>query len=725
MAHFQFRSDRPIEQSAQDALERGSFARRLADHIHRWDGHESLVIGIHGDWGSGKSSVKNLAIERLNEFEDDAPHVIHFNPWMVSGEQHVAEAFFLELEIVLAAESLGQDGKKRAVAWRKYAKHFETAAKLSNALDVALPFVGALPGIGKGMAERLRDASGLMEHAAGTLEGKVKSFDKQKAEVRECFKQLKRKLVIVIDDLDRLTDEEIRIMFRVVKATTDFPKTVFLLLFQKSTVAKALNPICGGEGDLFLQKIIQVELGLPTMEHKKLAGFWEAGVTEILGKATMEKHLEDESLLNVWFDGLRHYFRNLRDVTRFLNSYGFVASGFCDDGIWEVNPVDLMVIEAIRLFDPEVYQLVAVNKAELTRYQREQHIDKLDDLTQRLLEVRNASLLSEAAFKGLLGDLFPILQAVWRNFSYADSSLLNWTREKRACVEKFFDIYFRFALATGELSEARIAKILALHGDRDALREEIKMAQEDGLLFDILDRLEAEEDFIADPSVAYVLALSDLCDFWERTPKKFIGSLPGSMYAHRAAYRFLRRIRPDKERSNAIVRLIRETQGILIAAEWIIDSTKEKDNSEWPKLNDSTAVALRREWVDRVRKARSELTFTRIKSLACLLRCWAEWSNWEEVHGWLQMQSSDVFVRLLESLASSSTSHSGYHPKTTRWISWKSLESFGSRDFWLSVSQRINSESESHPPHEIAQLLMESTVRWEEGSDDSDSHFFD
>jgi hypothetical protein len=149
MSTTRFRSDRPIEYSTQDGLERADFARRLAQNIQAWDGSESLVIGIHGDWGSGKSSVKNLVLERLGEFSDQSPRVLHFNPWMISGEQHVADAFFLETELVLEEEELGQDGKQRALAWRKYARHFETLAKLSTAVDVALPFIGAMAGLAR------------------------------------------------------------------------------------------------------------------------------------------------------------------------------------------------------------------------------------------------------------------------------------------------------------------------------------------------------------------------------------------------------------------------------------------------------------------------------------------------------------------------------------------------------------------------------------------------
>jgi hypothetical protein len=721
MSTTRFRSDRPIEQSSQDALERADFARRLAQNIQAWDGRESLVIGIHGDWGSGKSSVKNLVLERLREFGDQAPRILHFNPWMISGEQHVAEAFFLETELVLAEEELGKDGKQRAAVWRRYARHFETLAKLSSAVDVALPFIGAVPGLGKMMADRLREGAGLAENAASSLDAKAMPIDAQREEVRKLFQQLRRKLVIVIDDLDRLTDEEIRIMFRIVKATADFPNTVFLLLFQKSTVAKALDPICGDQGEVFLQKIVQVELGLPALPANKLAAFWEEGVTELVGKDLLNELNAGGRLLQLWLDGLQCYFRNRRDVTRFLNSFGFMASGFCKEGVWEVNVLDLMVVEAVRLFDPEIYRIIASHKSQLTGSSHDRNGNKLAELAKELVERRDQTLLAEGQFKDLLGELFPALQSGWSNMGYGDSYHAIWTREKRACIERFFDLYFRLSLPSGQISETVIAGILALKGDRESLREEFKIAREDGRLFEILERLEAEEDFIADASMAYVLALSDLCDYWDRKTGGFLDSWPGSLYAHRAAYRLLRSIRNSDDRESALVRLIRETHGLLIAGQWINDSIKDDGKMEWPKITGDAADQLKNEWVERVRSSKGEKSFTRIKGLPLLLNLWADWSEWSEVRSWFLTVPAIDLVSVIESLVSTSTSTSGYRSKTTSWISWKNLEHYADRSFWDSVIAQLEAEALQDSSKNILLLLKEAIERWDQGKNDLDS----
>jgi predicted KAP-like P-loop ATPase len=84
-----FNPDRPIESSAEDRLERSVFSQQLADRISAWRGQESLVVGLYGDWGTGKSSVKNLILERLSKLATDAPFIVEFNPWLVSGEEKI------------------------------------------------------------------------------------------------------------------------------------------------------------------------------------------------------------------------------------------------------------------------------------------------------------------------------------------------------------------------------------------------------------------------------------------------------------------------------------------------------------------------------------------------------------------------------------------------------------------------------------------------------------
>ncbi|MBF1104872.1 MAG: NTPase, partial [Solobacterium sp.] len=56
-----YSTDRPIEKEEQDLLGRATFSKQLGKTIYEYDFQSGLVIGVFGKWGSGKTSVINMA----------------------------------------------------------------------------------------------------------------------------------------------------------------------------------------------------------------------------------------------------------------------------------------------------------------------------------------------------------------------------------------------------------------------------------------------------------------------------------------------------------------------------------------------------------------------------------------------------------------------------------------------------------------------------------------
>lgn len=65
-----FRDDRPILYVYEDNLDRVGLARSIARSISDISQDSSIVIGIAGAWGSGKTSVVNLVREELQQLAD-------------------------------------------------------------------------------------------------------------------------------------------------------------------------------------------------------------------------------------------------------------------------------------------------------------------------------------------------------------------------------------------------------------------------------------------------------------------------------------------------------------------------------------------------------------------------------------------------------------------------------------------------------------------------------
>ena len=128
-----FIPDKPIETEKDDFLGRVNFSKHLGKALLQWKEQESLVIAIYGEWGSGKSSVINLASEFItNSSEQNKPTIIEFNPWLFSEQEKLTEHFFNEIAQEL---EIKRDSNKDEVIAKKLRFY---AALLSLAPDKKL-----------------------------------------------------------------------------------------------------------------------------------------------------------------------------------------------------------------------------------------------------------------------------------------------------------------------------------------------------------------------------------------------------------------------------------------------------------------------------------------------------------------------------------------------------------------------------------------------------------
>ena len=101
-----FNPDRPIKFPHEDSLNRKSFAKYIAKAILESQTKDSLVIGLLGEWGSGKTSLVNMTIDYINTIsdsleQDEKPIIIYFNPWNFSGQNQLISQFFNKLSFTL------------------------------------------------------------------------------------------------------------------------------------------------------------------------------------------------------------------------------------------------------------------------------------------------------------------------------------------------------------------------------------------------------------------------------------------------------------------------------------------------------------------------------------------------------------------------------------------------------------------------------------------------
>ncbi|MFH4800732.1 P-loop NTPase fold protein [Vibrio diabolicus] len=134
-----FASDRPITRVEEDLLGRSGFSTDLANAMASWHGKDSLVVALHGDWGAGKSSIKNMALSRLEEISEDKPDVIEFSPWEWAAQDKITASFFQEISKSIGRTDKSKSGKKLAATLKKYGLYLNTGETLVTGFSAALP----------------------------------------------------------------------------------------------------------------------------------------------------------------------------------------------------------------------------------------------------------------------------------------------------------------------------------------------------------------------------------------------------------------------------------------------------------------------------------------------------------------------------------------------------------------------------------------------------------
>lgn len=251
--------ERPIKSSRNDALERGRFVERFVDAIidKRTRRATGVIVGITGPWGSGKSSVLNLLTEKI---ESTYPNglVIRFDPWLVHGRDELIALFIREF--LTALEQRSHEGNE----WRR------AAAALADYADAL-----------SSVAKQVDGLFGSILRFSGWLGRRISTQDHSLVALRERLdsrlKQINAPIVVLIDELDRVEDGEVRAVAQLVRAIIDFPRVSYVLAYDHDRVIEALGMLPGitrrrarARGREYLEKIVQYAVPLPTTEREAL-----------------------------------------------------------------------------------------------------------------------------------------------------------------------------------------------------------------------------------------------------------------------------------------------------------------------------------------------------------------------------------------------------------------------------------------------------------------------
>lgn len=658
-----FSTDRPIVSRDEDRLGRSQFANDLANSICRWKSDDSLVIALYGNWGSGKSSIKNMTLEALKDSPSGCPTIVEFNPWQWAGHEQLSESFFSEIGKAIGKENKGKTSIALAKLWKKYSSFLKAGSFFLDGFRKAvfwlLLIIGGL-GLGGAflssswftlmakivgifavaLAIAIKWSGLFAERVAIFFEASAEAANKTLSEIKEelndSLRNLEVPLLVVIDDIDRLAQDEIALLFKLVKANADFPNIIYILLFQRDIVEKSLDAVSNGKGAEFLEKIVQMGLDIPMVERSRLETILFQGLDELLAEDIVRQHFDQTRWGNVFVGGMREYFETLRDVKRFLSSLTFHIGLFNKNGAFEVNPVDLFALETIRLFEPGVYHRLR-NSKELLTAQRDRH-DEGQSRQQVENIIKEASHASGSGVKEILAQLFPQTGWVFGGSTYGSDFYEGWFRELRICSPERFDTYFYLSIAETNISQADLEKIVALAGDRERLVAELRSLGKRGLLGVVVDRLEAYKQKISlQFAIPFVTALFDIGD---DLPEEQSGGafITPEMHLYRIIYWYLKQEEDTAKRLTILVQSVNATTGLAMPAILVSfesDADRPKKSPTSFLVDESSVKQLQDACLDRIRKAAASGLLYTNRRLAFILFHWHDWAGDEEPRSWV------------------------------------------------------------------------------------------
>jgi KAP-like P-loop domain-containing protein len=474
----------PIERSEDDRLDRTDFANLLAMALATSPERRSMVVALYGDWGSGKTSSLNLCFEALRQLTpEQQPLVVRFNPWSYSNTGELLNQFFEVL-----GNALEEQAESRRVQPLRGIK-----GKLLSYRQLIAP-AGAVADLlvgGGALTLGTKFIQAAVERAAQEQEGKRDAREARR-KVEDALLSAKRRIVIAIDDIDRLSASEIRDVFKVVKATADFANTRYLLAFDFNTVAVALKDVQKTDGAAYLEKIVQVPFRLPDPAPGQLMAIVSEGMDKIMSQqekiSTAEREQARASLESLASYGLSSLWDNMRRVNRFLDSLRLTLPTVAG----EVNVSDFALLEALRVTEPRVYESVLDGRKLLLGPGpgAEMILTRGPGDPQGEINRATAALMDTACdatprkdlrdvIRRILEKLFPrVRSATGRVGSYGRDHVDQWANEKRVCVEEYFDIATRWSLVPGAISDAEVRELVEIT-DSAVLRERLHVYDHD------------------------------------------------------------------------------------------------------------------------------------------------------------------------------------------------------------------------------------------------------
>jgi predicted KAP-like P-loop ATPase len=657
-------ADTPISDPKLDRLGRAGFASSLAASILALKGQDSFVIGLCGPWGSGKSSVLNLMVSELEQNrKKDKPLVLHFNPWWFSGQDRLLQAFLQQLGA--AVNRVEKD------------KPVTKAAGLLGKLSTILKPVSLIPFVGEYAKLAHEAAASASEMTKQYAEALATDLQQIRKEINELLGQLSYRIVIIMDDIDRLTAGEIGQLFAILKAVADFTNTVYVLAYDERMVRRAIKSTLGINGKTYLEKIVQLPIDLPAPDRTTLHQLFLEQLQELLSDQP-ESASATTDFGNIFHDGLKHFLLTPRACKRLVNVLRFTLPPLRGEVYWP----DIVGVVCLTAFAPQVVRVITAHSEQFVGHSDHRKDRKeVERFHKRWLGSVNAR--DRSAVEGIVRRLFPNVDYALGGSMYGSGWEARWRVELRVRSEAHFEKYFRLSVPSGAMSEAEWQEFIGLLGDSDAFKrrflETCGRAGGRGFLTQVKEALDRLMDFLklqATPAQArrVFLTTMEIGDELANTvDKDVVGgviSITNDLRICWLVQEALGKVEPPTDRVKLIQDALQTTVGLHTTAELVKvlgyehgmygSSNDGRTSHESPLIPKDKVEELAKAVASKIEAAASDGSLSAHSSFMGIVRHWSLFGQEDKASEWVRQfaTSDENLVKLLRQMRGESRSHS-------------------------------------------------------------------
>lgn len=396
-----------------DLLNRGSIIENLYNVITQYSPKRKFVISLEGKWGSGKTTILNILKKKLKDENKDIIVIDDFDPWSYNDQCSLFRGMF---DILLR-----ESGIKYSIS-----KSREIVDNLYNAL--------------------FNDSNKKKIKALGIYNtDNLKQVTKIKKMMNKYLEANNKRVVFIIDNIDRINKENINLLFKLVNNIFDLEYVTYILSFDDEQIKKIMEKDLRIDYD-YLKKIIQLQVKLPQIDSdikSKVINVCTSNLLIMYGENI--KRLNQYENLNKL---LNEVILDIRDFKRFINS--ILSFHYKSKRYLNIN--EILIMELIKIDNRDLYESIWENKQYFISYDRDlnKKIFKISNNPKFNAEVKEYfdSVFSKSENKkylNMLSEIFPYVNKYNHNQKlelYNDVEYAKITKERSICSAKFFELYF-------------------------------------------------------------------------------------------------------------------------------------------------------------------------------------------------------------------------------------------------------------------------------------------